>query len=129
MDNAPSWVRPGPLAWGRRRAAICAALLVLAAPGAFSATAAARYQEHPWLGEAAAHSDTQHYLARTFAGWRAREYGYIDCRYGRVNSYIWICAVGWIRGYNCKQGRVRVENEYAEGGITYYGIHFGYRRC
>jgi hypothetical protein len=96
---------------------------------AVTATPASAYVEHPYIGEYAAFTDSQHYLAGNFPGWRHRKAGYIDCRQGRIKGYIWSCAVGWYRGYNCRFGRVRIENEYAEAGTTYYKVNFGYQRC
>ncbi|HEU5253662.1 MAG TPA: hypothetical protein VFU16_10105 [Solirubrobacterales bacterium] len=97
--------------------------------GLLAPAGASAYVEHPAIGEAAAFERTQSYLAKTYPGWRTRKYGYIDCRHGRINGYIWSCAVGWIRGYNCWQGRTRIENEYAEEGVVYYSIRINARRC
>lgn len=108
-----------------KRTVLCAALLV----GLLVPAGAGASVEHPAIGEAAAFERTQSYLAKTYPGWRSRKYGYIDCRRGRINAYIFSCAVGWIRGYNCWQGRTRVENEYAEEGVVYYGISINTRRC
>jgi hypothetical protein len=43
--------------------------------------------------------------------------------------YVWACRVGWTGGGHCRIGRVRVENQYAEDGYTYYGTHITTRHC
>lgn len=110
------------------KSALAVLLTTMLACLALSASAQA-YVEHPYIGERAASEDTQQFLARTYPGWRTRKYGYIDCRHGRIAGYIWSCKVGWIRGYNCWQGRARITNEYAEEGVTHYDVHFNSRRC
>jgi hypothetical protein len=87
------------------------------------------YVEHPTIHEREAFENTQSFLAKKYSGWRRREAGYIDCRPGRINRYTWSCAVGWLAGSNCWQGRVRVENEYKEDGVVYYNVRFRARRC
>ncbi|HEV2858977.1 MAG TPA: hypothetical protein VGW80_11315 [Solirubrobacterales bacterium] len=92
-------------------------------------SSAAAYVEHPGIGEEAAFIQTQHFMAKTYPGWRSRAVGYIDCRNGRINGYSWSCAVGWARGRNCWQGRVRVTAQYAEEGTIYYNVHLKARPC
>ncbi len=87
------------------------------------------YVEHPTIHEREAEENTQHFLAKKYSGWRKRSAGYIDCRHGRINGYIWSCAVGWLAGRNCWQGRVRIENEYREDNVTYYSVRFRARPC
>jgi len=104
---------------------VAAVLGVLALP----ASAPGAYVEHPTITEQEAFRGTQHFLAKKYSGWRKRAAGYIDCRPGRINRYTWSCAVGWLAGRNCWQGRVRVENEYKEDGVVYYSIRFRARPC
>jgi hypothetical protein len=92
-------------------------------------SSAVAYAEHPAIGEEAAFIQTQHFLAKNYPGWRSRAVGYIDCGRGRINAYTWTCAVGWARGHNCWQGRVRVTAEYSEERTTYYNVHLVARRC
>jgi hypothetical protein len=87
------------------------------------------YVEHPTIHEREAFENTQRFLAKKYSGWRKRSAGYIDCRPGRINRYTWSCAVGWLAGPNCWQGRVRIENEYREDSITYYSVRFRARPC
>jgi hypothetical protein len=96
---------------------------------ALPSTALGSYVEHPTIHEREAEENTQHFLAKKYSGWRKRSAGYIDCRQGRINGYIWSCAVGWLAGRNCWQGRVRIENEYREDNVTYYSVRFRARPC
>jgi hypothetical protein len=101
----------------------CTALLSILA------TASASYVEHPTIHEFEAFEDARHFLAQNYPGWRTRAVGYIDCRHGRINRYIWSCGVGWARGRNCWQGRTRISNEYREGNVVHYQVNFNSRRC
>jgi hypothetical protein len=86
------------------------------------------YVEYPTIHEGEAESHAVHVL-HDYPGWRYRNYGYVDCRNGRLNNYSWACRVGWISGSKCRQGRIRVENEYSEGRTIYYRSHTVLRRC
>lgn len=93
------------------------------------AFANANYVESPTIHERAAKKDTAQFLHKNYPGWRYRQYGYVDCRNGRINRYTWTCRVGWVSGSKCRQGRARVMNEYREGSYVYYLISFRGRRC
>lgn len=108
----------------RRLALACVVLGSLALP-----PSAGAYVERPTIHEGQAFEHIQHFLAKNYPGWRTRKYGYIDCRPGRVNRYTWSCAAGWIRGYNCWQGRAQIENEYSEEGVVYYAVNWRAKRC
>lgn len=92
------------------------------------AGSAAAYVERPGVGEAAAEQRVAKFL-RTYPGWRYREDGFIDCWRGRINGYTWGCRVAWWSGRRCRQGRIRITNEYSERGVTYYQVNASVRRC
>ena len=87
------------------------------------------YIARPTIGEHQAEKDVAQFLHKNYPGWRYRQYGYLDCRNGRLNRYTWACRVGWLSGNKCRQGRVRVTNEYAEEGVVYYLASSALRRC
>lgn len=87
------------------------------------------YVAYPTIREHQAEEDVAQFLHKNYAGWRYRQYGYIDCRNGRLNRYTWACRVGWRSGRKCRQGRVRIMNEYAEEGVVYYLASSVLRRC
>lgn len=66
-------------------------------------------------------------LLRQLPGWRYRQYGYIDCRGGRISRTEWSCRVGWIYGRGCRRGRVRVRGGYIENGNKFYRSHASWR--
>jgi hypothetical protein len=109
----------------KRMTLFAVALGALAIP----APAIGVYVEHPTIHEREAFERTQRFLAKEYSGWRKRSAGYIDCRHGRINRYIWSCAVGWLAGRNCWQGRVRVTNDYREDATVYYSVNFRSRPC
>jgi hypothetical protein len=41
--------------------------------------------------------------------WRQRDWGFVDCREGRINRTHWRCKLGWVNGAYCFQGRAQVE--------------------
>jgi hypothetical protein len=89
---------------------------------------AAHYVERPTIHEGEARSHALHFL-NDYPGWRYRKRGYLDCRYGRINRYTWACRAGWISGAKCRLGRMRIQNDYREGSLTYFSTSFGSRRC
>lgn len=46
-------------------------------------------------------------LLRTYPGWRYRDYGFVDCRNGRISRASYACRFGYQRGSRCSRGRVR----------------------
>lgn len=95
---------------------------------ALFASSAVAYVYHPTLQEGAAERRTLKFL-HDYPGWRYREVGYLDCRFGRINRYTWVCRVGWRQGSKCRQGRVRITNSYHQEGVTHYFVSAGIRRC
>jgi hypothetical protein len=93
------------------------------------AASAGAYIERPVLRRPAAEQDTAQFLHKNVPGWRYRREGYIDCRGGRINAHTWACRVGWYGSGHCRQGRVRITNEYREGGVTFYEAHMISRHC
>lgn len=95
-------------------------IATLGAAGALALSGSAlAYVERPPIREHVAERRVAKYL-RDYPGWRYREGGFIDCRQGRINGYAWACRVAWWSGRRCRHGRVRITNEYAERGVTYY---------
>lgn len=85
-------------------------------------SSAGAYVERPGIGEHSAELSVAKYV-RQFPGWRYREDGFIECRRGRINGYMWACRVAWWTLPRCRHGRVRITNEYAERGVTYYHVN------
>lgn len=83
----------------------------------------------PHIHQGDAEQRTAAFLHQSYASWRYRSEGYIDCDNGRLSNVSWACRVGWIRGGTCRQGRVRITNQYLSGNQIYYNIHFIGRRC
>lgn len=107
-----------------RRSLFALVALALALP----AGASAYPVRHPALGEQAAEHRVYKVL-HEYPGWRYRRVGYVDCRFGRVNGYTWVCRVGWAGGGHCRIGRVRISNSYSENEVTYYRSYVVVRRC
>lgn len=62
-------------------------------------------------------------LMRGVPGWRYRSDSYMDCSRGRISRTAWSCRVGWVYGYGCRRGRIRVEGSYISEGRKYYSSH------
>lgn len=108
----------------RRLALLLSVGAVLALVGSAEA-----YRYHPPLGQGQAERYARTFLFKKYPGWRYREAGYVDCRFGRINRYTRACRVGWVKGRNCWLGRLRVATSYVEGGAVYYKIHFRAKHC
>lgn len=83
----------------------------------------------PTITEAEAEKDTLKFLHESYGAWRYRTEGYVDCRNGRINRYIWVCRAGWRKGEICTQGRLRIENEEVLEGSLYYYVRWRGRPC
>ncbi len=83
---------------------------------------------HPLISERTAERGVLRFL-HSYPGWRYRRYGYVDCRFGRINSYSWGCRVGWVGSGHCRLGRVRITNIYGEQGYTHYSAVGRTRHC
>lgn len=99
------------------------------AVGLLAAAPASAYRYHPPLREGQAERYARAFLVKHYPGWRYRQEGYVDCRFGRINRYTRACRVGWRKGGNCWLGRMQIQTSYVEAGIVYYKVHFRARRC
>ena len=94
-----------------------------------AAVPALGYVERPTIHEHAAEEDARQFLHKSYASWRYRAAGYVDCEGGRINRFTWACRAGWAKGRRCTLGRMQIQNEYLQQGSTHYLIHFRGRRC